>query len=268
MSETEVLEFVQRLLPEAGRLLANFQPQVSVRNSRSGAQDLELMERADAFVDEILIKELRKHFPLDEIISECSGLHEGAGEFLWYLDPVDGSRNFIHGSPMYCSSVGLCFRNAPVAGLVHLPAFKKTYEAVAGQGAFANGNPLMTTPVDEITRTLISTGLPYRRREILSELIGDISAFIAAGSGLRRTGSAVMDLCWVAEGYFDACWEINLKPWDFCAASVIVQEAGGRITDFRGEPLSLDMADVVATNGRLHEAVVELLARAGDESLN
>lgn len=279
MSRTEILEFpaddvkmrlktLESILPELGKKLLDLQKKLSREESGSATRDLELMEEIDRHAEELLFARMRPQMPADEIISESSGRLNGSNEFLWYIDPVDGARNFLHGNPLFAVSLGLCFRTELVAGMVLVPALSRTYSAISGHGATLNGDPVQTSSMADISRSLIATGLPYRRREILSELMSDISAFIAAGSGLRRTGSAVLDLCWVADGTYDAFWESSLKPWDYAAASVIIREAGGKISDFHGQPATLEESDIVATNGKLHQPVVELLARAADENLN
>ncbi|MBE7438698.1 MAG: inositol monophosphatase [Spirochaetales bacterium] len=279
MSRTEILEFpaddvyfrlkaLGAILPEIGQKLLDFQKSLRAAEPGNAAGDLELMEEIDRHAEELLFARMRPEMPADEIISESSGRLSGSNEFLWYIDPVDGARNFLHGNPLFAISLGLCFRSEVVAGMVYVPGLSRLYAAIAGQGATQNGSPIFASTMADISRSLIATGLPYRRREILSELMSDISAFIAAGSGLRRTGSAVLDLCWVAEGTYDAFWESNLKPWDFCAASIIIREAGGKVTDFHGQLPAFEECDIVATNGKLHQPVIDLLARAADENLN
>lgn len=273
MVETGIVEFprddvearirlVLELLPEIGRSLASFQDEVHIENSRSQSMDRTLMEKSDRFVEDTLLPALRDEFGEDPINSEEQGRIDGESDFDWWIDPVDGTRNFIHGNPLYCMSVGLCFRGSPCAGVVHVPAFGETYHAVAGQGAFKNGTPIVVSRVDSVERGLTSAGLPFRRKEFLNDLIADLSAFAATGTGLRRTGSTVLDLCWIAEGRSDALWDRALTPYDTCAASVILLEAGGRISNLEGDIFSFEVPEAVVSNGVLHDQVLEVIQKA------
>ena len=134
---------------------------------------------------------------------------------------------------MFCIAFGITYRGSPVGGVVHVPAIGQggtTYHAIVGAGAFKNQNPIRVSSIDVIERAVVAPCLPYHRKDIIGDIVGDIFAFVSAGSGLRRTGSTVLDLCWMAEGRLDALWDRDLKPWDLCGASVILFEAGGRVS--------------------------------------
>ena len=253
--------FIKQILPPLGRRLQSFQDEVNIRLSDSSDTDKMMMTKADRYIERDLIDAINEKFPTDGFTSEEEGDSTQSGEFHWWIDPVDGTRNFIHGLPLYAISLGLTFRGDPVAGIVEVPAFKDSYHAILTAGAYKNDSPIHVSNLISIERSLITTGLPYRRKEILSELLSDISAFVSSGIGLRRTGSAVLDLCWVAEGRFDAMWERGLKPWDSCAVSVLIREAGGRISGFKGEPYHLMLPDIVAANEMIHATVIEILHR-------
>ena len=260
---------LKEFLPQIGDDLLTFQDEVFIDRSSSEDEDLALMKKADRFVEKELLGFLRSTFFEDEIYSEEEGELGEKGDFQWWIDPVDGTRNFIHGLPHFCIAAGLCYREDPVAGIVFAPALSSLYHAVKGSGAFRNENPIQVSRVPNIKRALISSGLPYERRPILSSIMANISAFIGAGAGLRRTGSTSLDLCWIAEGRFDAMWERGISPWDVCAASVIVREAGGLLSDFSGRSFYLQSAELVASNEILHEEVVETLRKAqGLEGMN
>ena len=280
MSDTSIAEFpldevVRRarfvidLLPEVGLGLTQFQDQSRIQASKSSGEDMSLMTKADKFVEQRLLGAISTNFPEDRIHSEEEGETGQDGDYQWWIDPVDGTRNFIHGVPLYCISVGLCFREQPVAGIVSVPALGEIYHAIHGSGAFKNEMPLQVSPMDSIERALVSSGLPYERVSILNSLVANIAAFVATGTGLRRTGSTVLDLCWIAEGRFDAMWERDVTPWDTAAASVIVREAGGRLSDFLGQPFNFKSPELVASNAVLHESVIETLTKARDvEGIN
>ncbi len=260
LDETEErLHLIMELLPPIGRGLLAFQNEVHISNSDSHNTDHVLMKKSDQYVEHALLEKLRGRFPDDTIISEDAGQSGGDGEFQWYIDPVDGTRNFIHGVPMFSIAVGICFRGSPIAGAIYLPAFNDTYHAVSGQGAYKNHVPISTSGVNHVNRTLVSNGLPYYRTDIIPEILGNISAFITSGIGLRRTGAGTVDICWIAEGRFDAMWERDMDPWDLCGASVILQEAGGEITGIKGEEFDLKMRDILASNSKIHHQLIDIL---------
>jgi myo-inositol-1(or 4)-monophosphatase len=265
---TRRVAHVQNLLPSIGLRLVEIQEQMRLSLSGPQEADMALMRKAEREAEIPLVDGILAEFADDSIQTEEQSIGSGS-EFAWWLDPLDGSRNFIHGVPLYAISAGLTFREEPVAGLVLLPVFRDLYHAVSGSGAYKNRQQIFVSEIDAIERCLLTTGLPYRRKEILSELISDMSAIISSGTGLRRTGSAVLDLCWVAEGRFDAMWERGVKATDTCAASVILTEAGGKISGFSGEPYHTRLHDIIAANGFVHDTVLEILRRKRDvESSN
>jgi myo-inositol-1(or 4)-monophosphatase len=255
----ERLQFVKSIIPSMGNELIRFQSQISIRNSADHRSDRLLMNEADAFIQKKLTESIRSQFPDDSILSEESFKDMKEGHFSWWLDPVDGTRNFIHGVPLYVISAGLAFRDDPVGGIVYAPALRDLYYALKGNGAYKNNNPIQVSSVDAVERLLVSSGLPFHRKDILKEILTDLSAFIRSGSGLRRTGSTVLDLCWIAEGRFDALWEREIEAWDTCAASVILTEAGGKMTGFHGEAHHLQLKDILASNNRVHEELIKIM---------
>jgi myo-inositol-1(or 4)-monophosphatase len=257
------LSHLMHVLPGLGMNMLSFQKEVHIARSFSAMADRELMKKAELQIEDSLIGTIRDNFGRDRVYSEERG-RSGAddGEFEWWLDPLDGTRNYIHGVPLFCISVGLCFRGSPVGGVVMVPAFSDMYHAILGAGAFKNHNAIRVSGLTSIERTLIATGLPYQRKEMIAEIIADVAAFITSGTGLRRTGSAVLDLCWLAEGRFDAMWERGMAPHDLCAASVILSEAGGRLSGFDGQGFDIFFQDVIASNGLLHPQLIELLGKA------
>lgn len=270
---TQIIEFpldevsdrvrhILQILPPLGDNLIDYQEKVSMRHSQSGRMDYAMMQKADQFVKYKLFETIQAQFSEDRIVSSAEDVPEGDGDFQWWIDPVDGARNFIHGVPLFCIAVGLCFREIPVAGVVLVPALGDLYHAIYGSGAFKNDVGIQVSAVENAERTVIATGLPFKRQDIISDLISDISAFVSSGAGIRRTGSIVLDLCWIAEGRFDALWERAIKPRDICGTSVILAEAGGRISDFDGRAFQLEFENIVASNGFVHDHVVLLLGDA------
>ena len=249
-------------LPRIAAELLRFQRQVAIGQSHNAAEDRELMRRTDRFVEEKLLSAITDLFVRDAIFSEEAGRAGGEGEFQWWIDPVDGTRNFIHGVPAFCMAVGVCFRGTPILGAVYLPTADMLYHAIRGGGAFRDQEPIHVSGVATLDRALIASGLPYARSDVLPILMANISAFVAAGSGMRRSGSSVLDLCWTAEGRFDCMWERGVSPFDTCGASVIVAEAGGKVSNFAGETFDFEFPEIVAGNPHIHSAAVDALRAA------
>jgi myo-inositol-1(or 4)-monophosphatase len=258
----ERTQFIKKILPLMGAELMQYQNSISIRHSRDARSDRILMNEADTFILRKLTDALHAQFPDDSVISENSFKEMKSGNFSWWIDPVDGTRNFIHGVPLYVISVGLAFRNDPVGGVVYVPSLREMYHALLGHGAYKNENPIQVSSIDTAERLLVSSGLPFHRKEILAEILSDMSAFIRSGSGLRRTGSTVLDLCWIAEGRFDALWERDTGSWDTCAASVILTEAGGKISGLHGEPFDIKTKDILASNTLMHDALITIMKSA------
>ncbi|MCB1168537.1 MAG: inositol monophosphatase [Leptospiraceae bacterium] len=263
------MDLLKGALPALGQRLLQIQPQLHIENSANSKSDLTLMNRADEEIEGPLLTALHEAFPDDTYYAEMEDTEPNHMDFTWWIDAVDGTRNFIHGLPFFCMSVGLVFRETPVAGVVYVPAMGEMYHAISGSGAFKNDQPISVSRIAQMERSLVATGLPYERKEIITRLISDISAFVSSGTGLRRTGSVILDLCYVAEGRFDAMWERDVDPWDSCAASVLIKEAGGRVSGFAGEIYDVKLRDIVASNGILHTEMLEILKQAREiEGIN
>ncbi|MEQ9363295.1 MAG: inositol monophosphatase family protein, partial [Leptospirales bacterium] len=202
----------------------------------------------------------------DAILAEESGRTEGgeAGGFLWALDPVDGTINYAHGLPLYSVSIGLLLNGEPVAGIVSLPALHNRYRAVAGQGATRDGREIRVSATERIGRALVCTGFPYTRHRMMDTLLKGLESVLKNARGVRRTGSAAIDLCWLAEGRFDCYYEFNLNAWDTAAGTVILREAGGTTSDYRGGRHRQGDYQLAASNSKLHAAFLEVLAPIAD----
>ncbi len=237
------------------------QAELRVRSLISDHEERELMRQADLRMEKILLDTIQKNFPEDSILSEEAGFTQGKGNFRWVVDPIDGSMNFIRGIPLFAISIGIEHRDSPVSGMVLLPSFDTVYSAIFGEGAFKNGNRISVSRTEELQHSLIVSSFPTNRKDVLSELMSEIAAFIASGRSIRRTGSVVLDICWLAEGVMDGLWEKDIKIWDTSAASVILKEAGGQITNFRGENFLSGQTEIVCSNGIIHKQIVEILRK-------
>ena len=191
---------------------------------------------------------------------EEEGGAEGA-ERRWVVDPLDGTVNFAHGNPVFSVSIALVERDQPVAGVVHDPTRGETFRAALGRGAWLGRKRLKATSHRVLLQSLLSTGFSYQRGRTLDRSLAHFRAFHHAARAVRRPGSAALDLAYVAAGRFDGFWETGLKPWDVAAGWLLVTEAGGKVTDFRGRPYRLGTPDILASNGRLHRVMARTLLR-------
>lgn len=240
----------------AGKILKKgFRAAKNVR--LKGAIDLvtEWDLRSQAFIAE----KIKGRFPDHDLLMEESGPSRRSSPFRWVLDPLDGTTNFVHGFPFYCISLALLQGRTPVLGIVHNPELEETYWAIRGGGAFLNGVPLQVSAVDRLEKSLLATGFPYNIKRTHQRIMRRFDRLITVSQGVRRPGSAALDLCYVARGVYDGFWEEYLKPWDIAAGILLVEEAGGTVSDFSGKPYPLYKKEIVASNGRLHRRLLRRL---------
>jgi myo-inositol-1(or 4)-monophosphatase len=199
-------------------------------------------------------------FPDHEVLAEELG---GSGAVppgpCWVFDPIDGTTNFAHGLPIFCASVALEIDGEAEVAAVYDPTRKELFTAERGAGAFLNGQPIRVSSARELVNAMLVTGFPYDVHDRVDEIVGLFGAFVGRARAVRRLGSAAIDLCYVAAGRLDAFWESDLKPWDIAGGSLIVQEAGGRITDMNGGRFSSRARSVLASNGLLHEPMLKVI---------
>ncbi len=219
----------------------------------------ELVTEADTESENEIIAIISSAFPDHGILSEECGMLSSSSEYRWIIDPLDGTVNFAHGVPIFCISIALTFNGNRVLGVVFNPVSKELFTAISGQGAQLNGRPIQVSSVADVSESLLVTGFPYNVNQIFNEVHTRYGNCLQAAQGLRRLGSAALDLCYVACGRFEGFWEQNLKPWDTAAGSLIAAEAGGQITTFSNQPFVVDQPEILATNGRVHGEMVELL---------
>jgi len=236
--------------------------------------DADLVTAADR-ASEVLIRErVSKQFPSHDVLGEEQGLKDSGSEYRWYVDPLDGTTNFAHGYPVFAVSMGLEHRSrdgdARIAGVVYDPTRDELFTAEKGSGALLNGKPIHVSKAAQLKECLLATGFPSHKRH-KNPNIFFYHQITLKTHGVRRAGSAALDLCNVACGRFDGFWEFNLNPWDTAAGALIVEEAGGRVSRFDGSPFELNSRETLASNGLLHDALVhefeEIFAGRGLEPL-
>ena len=228
--------------------------------------DVDLVTIADRTVEKLIRERLGAAFPKHGIYGEEGTRDRMEGEFRWYVDPLDGTTNFAHGFPHFCVSMGLEQRpegaspdqdGTLVAAIIYDPMRDELFTAERGQGALLNGKPMHVSRTAELAEALVSTGFPSRKRHA-SPNVHFYQEFTLRSHGVRRAGSAALDLAYVACGRLEAFWEFNLNPWDTAAGILLVEESGGRVTDFSGNPFKLDSREILASNGLIHAELVGL----------
>ncbi|GBC59073.1 inositol-phosphate phosphatase [Desulfonema ishimotonii] len=254
------LEYIKRIGTAAayngGRVLHSCLGNISDIRKKG---DIDLVTEADTGSEKEILATLLTRFPDHAILAEESGLSPGDADCQWIIDPLDGTTNFAHGLPQFSVSIAFAHRGRVVVGVVLNPVSGELFTAVSGKGAHLNGRPIRVSQTETVSEGLLVTGFPYNFKEIFSEVIGRFARCLKASRGVRRLGSAALDLCFVACGRFDGFWEQNLKPWDTAAGMLIAKEAGARVTDFSDMPFTADGPEILASNGKLHEEMLSLL---------
>src|SRR5262249_34276385 len=237
---------------EAGRILCQeFGKPLEV--AYKGEADL--VTQADKRSEAAIVARLKDYFPEHAIAAEEGTGREAASEFRWHVDPLDGTTNFAHGYPCFCVSIALTQGDTLLAGVVFNPYYNELFAAARGEGATLNGKPIRASRVASLETSLLCTGFPVKKRGQAHANIEYYREFTLKSHGVRRDGSAALDLASVAAGRFDGFWEFGLNKWDTAAGTLLVEEAGGRISDFEGQPYALGGPVVLATNGLIHEEV-------------
>ncbi len=220
---------------------------------------IDLVTAFDRGSQEIICKIINEQFPDHSILGEEDLDINRNKEQLWLIDPIDGTTNFAHALPMFCVSIAFFEAGLPHTGVVYLPVLDEIFYAVRGGGAFLNKCPIHVSQEQELDHSLLASGFPYNRRDNIDKYIAPFKQFKMKARGVRRMGSAAIDLVYTASGRYDGYWEYNLHPWDTAAGCLILQEAGGTITDFKGNPFNPFMKECLASNGHIHATMLEII---------
>jgi len=255
-----LLNFAIQVARDAGNLLV--QRLGSAQISNKG--DIDLVTEADIAAEELIIDRIRSHYPLHGILAEESGeaVQQGTSrsEWKWIIDPLDGTTNYAHGYPCFCVSIAVEHAGTLEIGVVYDPMRDEMFAAERGQGATLNERRIRVSSVEQLNSAMMCTGFPYNVRT-RPDFARDFTNFTLHAQAVRRDGSAALDLAYIACGRFDGFWEDGLNPWDVAAGAILISEAGGRITNYENEPLDIYTKKVVASNGRVHDAMLRLLRR-------
>lgn len=255
------LDHIKRIAITAARngaeVLQSYFGHVSAVAKKSA---IDLVTEADTESEKRIIATIRSSFPNHAILAEESGHTDGDSEHIWLIDPLDGTTNFAHCVPIYSVSIALAVRGRIVIGIVLNPASGELFAALAGHGAQLNARAIGVSQIASVSESLLATGFPYDFRNLTEPVMARLRSCAAASQGVRRIGSAALDLCYVACGRFEGFWEERLKPWDTAAGYLIASEAGATVSNFQNQPYSLEHQDILATNGRIHKEMLALLA--------
>ena len=222
--------------------------------------EIDPVSQADRNAQKAVIKVIKDVFPQHGILAEEDGVNEIKKDFCWIIDPLDGTVNFVHGVPMFCVSVGLRYKDEMISGVIYSPVIKEVFAAEKGKGAYLNGKKIKVSKIKNLVRSLAVTGFPYYIREKGARVIKNFTNIMMHTQGMRRLGSAALDLAYVACGRFEFFWEEGLKPWDIAAGALIVEEAGGKVTDYKGAKDFIFRDTLLASNNEIiHKKVMEIL---------
>ena len=267
VQQFEFVPQMSQIAREAGALLMDyFRRRVKIEYKG----DADLVTEADRKSERLILERIRTHWPTHDVIGEEGARIETGSEYRWYVDPLDGTTNFAHGFPVFCVSLGLAYQGERKAAVVYDPTRDELFAAERGRGAMLNGVTIEVSKTPKLLQSLVGTGFPSHKRH-KNPNIYFYHQLTLRSHGVRRAGSAALDLTSVAAGRLDGFWEFNLNAWDTAAGILIVEEAGGKVTGIKGEELAIVDRDVVATNGLIHSEMLhefeEIFAGRGLEPL-
>ncbi len=224
---------------------------------------INLVTDVDKACEKEIVDLLQGKFPDHDILAEEGSGRRKDSEYKWVIDPLDGTTNYAHGYRLFCISIALERRGEIVVGAVYEPNRDEMFLAEKGSGAALNGERIRVSEVGDLNHAMLATGFAYNVRETKNNNLDHFENFLMKAQAIRRDGVAAIDLCYVADGRYDGFWELNLFPWDVAAGLLMIQEAGGKVTDFRGRPFDIYAKEICASNGKLHEAMVAVLGGLG-----
>ncbi len=260
---SDIENVAMRAARAAGRVHMSRLRRISITRKSNA---LDLVTEADREAEAAVIGIIRRAYPDHAVLAEETGQSAQRSEHRWIIDPLDGTTNFAHGYPQFCVSIGYERRGRMEFGVVYDALKKECFAARRGKGAKLNGKPIRVSKTPRLASALLGTGFPYDRRERRRFYMCFWENFMTRVQGVRRTGAAALDLCYVACGRVDGFWEFGLKAWDVAAGSLIVEQAGGRVTNMDGTPLDLDGRRVLATNRRVHREMLAVIAETFPEA--
>jgi myo-inositol-1(or 4)-monophosphatase len=257
----EFLEAAIRAAKTGGVVLSRYwEEETSLDVDEKGINDF--VTQVDKDSEKEIVSFLRSRFPGHDIVAEEFSREKAGSRFLWLIDPLDGTTNYIHRFPMFCVSIALLIDGEISVGAVYNPARDETFHAIKSQGAFLNEKKISVTRPESLAGCLLATGFPFRQQPRIKNYLEAFEAFMRRTAGLRRAGSAALDLCYTAAGIFDGFWEMGLSSWDIAAGALFIREAGGIVSDFQGGDNFLETGDIVAAFPTVHKEMIEIIKKA------
>ena len=258
------LEVAREAVRDAGALIREAwqagRDEVATKSST-----IDLVTETDRAAEERIVARLLDAFPRDKVVAEEAGSRKGFSKRrVWYVDPLDGTTNFAHGFPHFAVTLAFEVEGELLVGVTYDVPRNELYEAVRGEGARVDGAPLRVSGAETLGTSLVATGFPYDRHTVDDDNTAESKAFIKTSRGVRRAGAASLDLAYLARGWLDGYWEMRLNPWDVAAGALLVEEAGGRTSDYEGGPFDVHGGSYLASNGRIHDEMVEVLKGVRD----
>lgn len=250
-----MLNIATRAARNAGNIITRYMGRIDSLTV-SSKQRNDFVSEVDRGAEQEIISVLRKAYPDHAILAEESGAHEGNEEYQWVIDPLDGTTNFLHGFPQFAVSIALKHRGRLDQAVVYDPVSQDLFTASRGNGAQLNGHRIRVTPQKSLEGALLGTGFPFRDQHYLEAYLGMFRALFRDTAGIRRAGSAALDLAYVACGRLDGFWEIGLSEWDMAAGVLLIKEAGGIVTDFGGADAYLKTGNIIAGTPKVHHAIL------------
>ena len=252
----EILNFAIHCVLESGKIQRNnFSKNINIRHKG----ETDLVTDVDMACQEKIIDLIKKSFPHDDIISEEKNNNFDSTNNRWIIDPLDGTTNYAHGYPFFCTSIAYEIKGQIAYGTVYNPIFNELFFVKKGTGAYLNGEKIVVSSVRDLKQALLSTGFPYNIATVKNNNVDHFLNFLFKSQAVRRDGSAALNLCYVACGRFDAFWELNLNSWDMAAGFLMIEEAGGIVTNLQGNEFSVYKESIVASNLFLHKDILSIL---------
>ena len=257
MNHTDMLEFAKLTAKQAGSILIQHFGKISSIERKS--TDIDLLTIADTDSEAYILDRIKTTYPQHHIIAEESNITEGNSDYRWVIDPLDGTTNFVHSLPIFAVSMGLQYNEETILGVVYNPAADKCFWAEKNSGAFLNDKPIYITSTNTLSNSLLVTGFPYIHDDRYEKCFDLFKELYGRTQGIRRLGAAALDFCFVAMGRFEGFWEFGLQPWDVCAGALILEEAGGMVTDWDGSPMPFSGKRILATNGHVRTEMKKIM---------
>lgn len=252
-----MLDKIISVSKEAGEIIRKgFKSNISIEFKTDASNIVTNIDKAS---EKVITDFIKKEYPNHTIIAEETGLNEKNSEYKWIIDPLDGTTNFAHGLPIFSISIGVQKNEETIYGVIYDVMQDKVFSAEKGSGAFENNVKIKVSENSNLSESLLVTGFPYEVKNNYEEAIIHFTTFLKKSRAVRRLGSAAIDFCFVANGVFDGFWESKLNSWDVCAGLILVEEAGGKISNYSGNPVTVNSPNFLATNGKVHSQMIEVL---------